>query len=201
MTLREGKNRQAEDARERDEVLPAHQTGPAARRMEAPDIDSILALASVEPTAPHWPATEYLRMLDVMRALPTRRNAWVVPAEIAEETCPGFSPETGAWILSVSAFAMASHVSGVCDLEAVVVDPRLRRRGLGRVLVNAVLAWARTLGATRVELEVRPSNIAAIRLYEQLGFRTDGLRRRYYRNPEEDAQLMSLTLESATAPE
>ncbi len=91
---------------------------------------------------------------------------------------------------------MASHVSGICDLEAVVVDAAWRGRGYGQVLVEAAAAWGDGLGASRLELEVRASNTAALRLYRRMGFATDGVRPGYYRNPEEEAVLMSLDLSS-----
>jgi ribosomal protein S18 acetylase RimI-like enzyme len=49
-----------------------------------------------------------------------------------------------------------------------------RRRGVGRALVDAAAAWARAMGATRLELDVTTSNEAAVRLYEGVGFATNG---------------------------
>ena len=89
---------------------------------------------------------------------------------------------------------MASHVAGVVELEAVVTAPDSLRQGIGRALTKAVLAWARMLGAERVVLEARVSNAPALGLYARLGFREDGVRRAYYRNPDEDAILFSLFL-------
>ena len=53
-----------------------------------------------------------------------------------------------------------------------------------------VLTQAKGLGARRVMLEVRPSNAAARRLYERLGFYVAGARRKYYTNPVEDALIL-----------
>jgi ribosomal-protein-alanine N-acetyltransferase len=89
---------------------------------------------------------------------------------------------------------MASHVAGICELEAVVVRAAARSQGFGTQLIQAVAAWGQALGATRLELEVRPSNTPALRLYQRLGFTHDGTRPAYYHNPEEDAVLMSLDL-------
>ena len=96
----------------------------------------------------------------------------------------------------VVGFAMASHVAGVCDLEAVVVYAGVRGRRLGELLVGSVAGWGELLGATRLELEVRASNAAALRLYRRMGFTLDGSRPGYYCNPVEEAVLMSLRLAS-----
>ncbi len=47
---------------------------------------------------------------------------------------------------------------------------------------------------SRIEIEVRAGNKPALCFYEHAGFGRDGLRRGYYRNPEEDALLMGLEL-------
>src|SRR5260221_10174357 len=52
----------------------------------------------------------------------------------------------------------------------IAVRPEFRRQGLGRRLVEAVLSQAKALGCVRATLEVRPSNAAALKLYEGLGF-------------------------------
>ena len=63
-----------------------------------------------------------------------------------------------------------------------------RRRGLGRSLVQQVLAVLATRGVRVVYLEVRESNAGARRLYEALGFSEVARRARYYRRPVEDAE-------------
>jgi len=73
-----------------------------------------------------------------------------------------------------------------------VVASAQRRNGLGRDLLRFLLAEARAAGAIRLLLEVRTGNGAARALYRGLGFQEEGLRRRYYRDPVEDAVLMSL---------
>ena len=67
-----------------------------------------------------------------------------------------------------------------------------RRRGIARQLLAEGLAQARTFGAELAWLEVRPSNLAALALYESFGFREVGRRRRYYEDSQEDALLLTL---------
>ena len=57
------------------------------------------------------------------------------------------------------------------------VLPDYRRRGLGEALLRACIAKAKVKGITRVELEARADNVAAIRLYEKLGFVHEALKR------------------------
>jgi ribosomal-protein-alanine N-acetyltransferase len=65
-----------------------------------------------------------------------------------------------------------------------------RRQGLGRALMEGVLADVAAEGVTRATLEVRRSNVAAQRLYARLGFEVAGQRRNYYTQPEEDALIL-----------
>ena len=77
-------------------------------------------------------------------------------------------------------------------LMDLAVDPRLRRRGVARMLVTHALGSARASGALRAVLEVRASNQPAQALYEQFGFRFVTRRANYYTHPTEDAILMEL---------
>lgn len=70
-------------------------------------------------------------------------------------------------------------------ITAVVVDPGQRRRGLGRLVLAALIAHASRRGAERATLEVAVGNAAARGLYAGLGFRDAGLRRGYYRSGED----------------
>jgi ribosomal-protein-alanine N-acetyltransferase len=75
----------------------------------------------------------------------------------------------------------------------VAVHPDFRGRGAGAALIGALTERARRLwGLSEFTLEVRASNVAAIRLYQDAGFREEGRRRRYYTNPTEDAIIMWL---------
>ena len=180
--------------------------------MQSRDVDGVVALAAKEPKAPHWPPAEYHRMLRVIRESFSRRGAWVLLLQAREAvvhaegrsqpSCSASGPDHDLGAISsaggageIAGFAMAIHVAGVCDLEAVVVETAWRGRRLGSALVEAAAAWGRALGASRLQLEVRASNTAAIRLYERMGFTPDGSRPGYYRSPDEEAVLMSLLLE------
>ncbi len=71
----------------------------------------------------------------------------------------------------------------------LAVEPSQQRQGLGEALLRQALKYLKGLGAYCVELEVRASNQAAIRLYEKHGFRVKERLRSYY-GPGEDGLLM-----------
>ena len=70
----------------------------------------------------------------------------------------------------------------------VAVDPTQRRRGIATAMIGSLLS--RVERDAQLTLEVRQSNSGAIRLYESFGFRSAGVRRRYYQDNGEDALVM-----------
>jgi [ribosomal protein S18]-alanine N-acetyltransferase len=76
------------------------------------------------------------------------------------------------------------------QIANIAVSPHFRRRGIGRELLFKALEEATRRGCTYAFLEVRPSNVDAIRLYEEMGFQAIGRRHGYYRTPPEDALVM-----------
>lgn len=80
----------------------------------------------------------------------------------------------------------AYSVCGETDILTVAVDPAVRRMGIGRKLLDALID-ALDPDNDAVFLEVRESNDAARALYASLGFAEVGRRRGYYKFPTEDA--------------
>ncbi len=74
-------------------------------------------------------------------------------------------------------------------LLAIATHPDHRGRGIGRALLDHLLAQARAAGCLLATLEVRRSNAPAIALYEQAGFKLAHVRARYYKD-DEDALVM-----------
>ena len=86
---------------------------------------------------------------------------------------------------------------GVLDerhITNLAVHPDLRRQGLGRRLLASAIAEATRAGCQRLLLEVRPSNVTALKLYRGLGFVELYRRRGYYIKPSEDGLVMVLEL-------
>ena len=79
-----------------------------------------------------------------------------------------------------------AHILNVCIGEA------FRNRGIGRHLLAYLLERAQASGMAEAFLEVRPSNVAAIRLYQSMGFEQVGQRRGYYQasGGREDAAVL-----------
>jgi ribosomal-protein-alanine N-acetyltransferase len=98
----------------------------------------------------------------------------------------------------------AIAMAGVEELHLlnITVAGEHRRCGHARFIMEALVAHGRRSGARTLWLEVRPSNQAARRLYDDLGFERIGLRRQYYPaegNRREDAWVMRLDLDGRGA--
>lgn len=104
------------------------------------------------------------------------------------------------WVAEVDGVLMGYYVLIVVVGEAHIlnccVSPTSQGLGYGRRIMLGLLDNARDLGAEVVFLEVRPSNTAALRLYEGLGFEHIAVRRGYYPADQgaEDALVMRLAI-------
>jgi RimJ/RimL family protein N-acetyltransferase len=80
----------------------------------------------------------------------------------------------------------------VADL-GLMVSASYRRRGIGKILLEEAVRWARESGVRKLELHVFPWNEPALRLYETFGFEREGLRKEHYARDGEfvDAILMA----------
>jgi len=90
-------------------------------------------------------------------------------------------------------FACAWLVADELQILGVAVHRDCRNAGFGTLLITRLAAEAAAQNAVRACLEVRATNLAAIRLYEKCGFKRDGVREGYYRDGE-DAALMSAVI-------
>jgi RimJ/RimL family protein N-acetyltransferase len=89
------------------------------------------------------------------------------------------------------------HSYGVCELGMFVADG-WRGRGVGRRLLEAAIAWARSVGAHKIALQMWPDNAAAEALYRGCGFEQEGYLRRHYRRADgsrRDAVILGLLLD------
>ncbi|TCK17630.1 [SSU ribosomal protein S18P]-alanine acetyltransferase [Thiogranum longum] len=93
-------------------------------------------------------------------------------------------------------YGVMSVAAGESHILNLTVHPESQRKGIGRKLLMHFIQLARRHGADTLMLEVRPSNTAAIRLYDAMGFNEMGRRRNYYpsENGREDALLLALDL-------
>ena len=82
---------------------------------------------------------------------------------------------------------------GVCgegDINQVAVINAYRRQGIARRLVSTMIEEMEKNGFLEITLEVRAGNNSAIALYESLGFVQEGIRKKFYEKPTEDAIIM-----------
>lgn len=91
----------------------------------------------------------------------------------------------------VVGYVISTHVADEAELLRIGVSPMMRRRGIGWSLMRGFAKVCDELETPNAFLEVRASNVAAIALYENSGFRVNGMRKNYYHHPDEDACLMA----------
>ena len=147
------------------------------RRATAADIPKMSELEHQADSAAHWSVAQD----DALFAPDAQaRVALIAVGESADTPIIGF--------------LMARCLPDEWEIENVVVDEPYRKRGVGSCLVRELMAEARPAGAVSVTLEVRESNRPAILLYENIGFKREGRRKDYYRDPTEDALLYRIKI-------
>jgi tRNA threonylcarbamoyl adenosine modification protein YeaZ/ribosomal-protein-alanine acetyltransferase len=149
----------------RRRVLAAHP--PRLRALTAADVTEVAAIER-RVFADPWPEEFFLGEL---------RHP-LAHARLAEQD--------GA----LAGYCLAWLGEGAGHLGNLAVAPEFRRRGIAAALLDELIASARKHSVERLALEVRVSNFPAQWFYRARGFRLAGLRRRYYRDNQEDALIM-----------
>ncbi|MGI5175334.1 N-acetyltransferase family protein [Dactylosporangium sp. CA-152071] len=151
-------------------TAPARAT-VAIRAMTAGDADHVLAIyqagidggnASFEPTAPDWATFDAGK-------LPEHRFVAV----------DGTGTVLG-WV-AVSRVSARAVYEGVVE-HSVYVDPAAQGRGVGRALLQALIASTEAAGIWTIQSGVFPENTASLALHHAAGFRTVGVRERVARH-------------------
>ncbi len=91
----------------------------------------------------------------------------------------------------IKGYVGLSHTLDEGYITNIAVFGKYRRQGIGRQLLSALDDIAEELSLSFISLEVRESNSAAIKLYEALGYKNEGLRKGFYENPKENAIIMT----------
>jgi ribosomal-protein-alanine N-acetyltransferase len=126
-------------------------------------------------------------------------DAWSERSMLSEVTgehgyyLVAFEPETPERIDGYAGL-LAPRGGEEGDIQTIAVAPHARRRGLGRTLMQALIAEARRRGAREMFLEVRADNPGAETLYRELGFEAIGVRPKYYQPDGVDAIVMRLAV-------
>jgi ribosomal-protein-alanine N-acetyltransferase len=145
-------------------------------------------------TAPPAAAVEIRRLTyaDLPQVVAIERRAFTTPWSLAMFVLE-LSKPSGVCLAAVvetelAGYLVCSRYDTVWHVMNVAVDPDRRRRGIAIALITALLEG---IGDdAQVTLEVRRSNTGALALYERFGFRSAGVRPRYYADNSEDAVIM-----------
>lgn len=144
--------------------------------MTRADLPAVLAIENASFAIP-WPAHAFAAELDSgCGTCIVARSAGATSA-IAGYIC--------YWILE-----------GELVINNIAVAAPHRRRGLGARLLTHAFEAARAAACQAAWLEVRPSNVAALALYERYGFSAVSRRRGYYSDNREDALVMRAPLKA-----
>ena len=126
-------------------------------------------------------------------------DAWTAPtwwAELAARPRREYVVEDGPGG-TIDGYAGLDLGGEVADVMTMAVAPGAQRRGLGRRLLDELVARAEGDGAAYLMLEVRDDNTAARKLYDAKGFELLATRRRYYQPGDVDAHVLRLVLGGA----
>lgn len=145
---------------------------PVVRGMIIEDIPSIIAIEEASFTTP-WTITSFTSEL--------QNNS------LAHYFCLELDGKTigymGLWV-----------VMGEAHITNIAIWPGCRGKGWGEYLMRSVIRYMLDRGVVRFTLEVRVSNQTARNLYEKLGFKAAGIRKKYYSDNQEDAVIMWASL-------
>ncbi len=142
-------------------------------------LDDLFDLVLIEQSCFAIPWSEQSLKAD----LENSSTAFLWVAEVLSASDKGAAPAVVGYIACYKAADLA-------QINNLAVLPGARQRGIGSRLLTALLDWAAVSGVTAVDLEVRPSNLAAIAVYKRAGFTIVGKRPHYYEDNGEDANIM-----------
>jgi [ribosomal protein S18]-alanine N-acetyltransferase len=100
----------------------------------------------------------------------------------------------------IAAYCAFRVVADEMELLSLAVTPEWRLKGLGAWLARLAFGMGARSGARAAFLEVRSGNEPALRLYASLGLQQTGRRARYYKDPPEDAVILTRALPASAAP-
>jgi RimJ/RimL family protein N-acetyltransferase len=167
----------------------------AVRPAEPADAAELVALATAVGREPG----DWLLTTDTWRSVADERRylrAVRRHADAAVYVAVDGSDIVGRLSLARDPHPASAHVA---DLGLIVAASH-RRRGIGRLLLDTSVAWARGAGVRKLELHVFPWNGPAIRLYEGFGFVREGHRRGHYRRDDADVDALLMAYHLPSAP-
>ena len=167
--------------------------------MQMADIDSVLAIESISHIHP-WTKGNF------SDSLAAGHWAYCIrpDASVGDEQDQSDRSTEGTYLDPQVLWAYCILFPAVDELHLlnITVSPKVRKLGLGSRMMAAIEGVAAQQNMPRIILEVRPSNIPAINLYQKLGYEEIGIRKNYYPvNPDtgsrEDAIVMAKSIKLA----
>ena len=137
------------------------------RKMTADDAEQVSEIDFQSFSVP-WKMTDYWKYAQ-------EKNIESVVAEIDRK---------------IVAYAAAFVSFEEAEVFKIAVEPKLRGQKIGTKIFAELIQAVKNRGVNAMTLEVRPSNVAAVKLYENFGLKSVGRRKNYYTNPTEDALIM-----------
>ena len=172
------------------QMTSAHDTQLTFMPMQPSDMQAVMSLEAISHSHP-WTQGNFLDSLTAGHWAYCIRPEMTAKAELA------------ANLPALWGYCILYPAVDELHLLNITIDPILRRNGIGSRVMQAIEGIAIQQKMSRIILEVRPSNIPAVKLYERMGYAIIGVRRAYYPADEatgirEDAGVMakSITLEA-----
>jgi [ribosomal protein S18]-alanine N-acetyltransferase len=155
--------------------------------MEAGDLDEVLSIEQISHAHP-WTRGNF------SDSLAAGHWAYCIRPDSADAEPGSYLDPQVLW-----AYCVLYPAVDELHLLNITVAPKLRRLGIAVRILKAIEGIAASRQMPRIILEVRPSNIPAITLYQSLGYETIGVRKGYYPADEstgqrEDAQVMAKSI-------
>lgn len=108
------------------------------------------------------------------------------------------SPNSSLFIMTINSQSEEQVIGLACfwavleeaHITLLAIHPDFQGQGLGKSLLNYLLAEAENKGLKRATLEVAENNLKALSLYQKLGFKEAGRRKKYYQKTGEDALVL-----------
>lgn len=152
---------------------------PQIRPIESSHIAELIRIAD-ETNLNHWSAAGYLEEL---------KNQNSIMLRLADD-----ENQTIGFVVGRIVASTDDDSSVDAEIYNIGVTGPLLGRGLGQLLLDSFVEKCRDAGVRAIWLEVRCSNVRAIRIYERNGFENVSIRRDLYKDPREDGILMRLRL-------
>lgn len=147
-----------------------------------------------------------MKKTDILPAREIEKQVYNYPwSELTFHEC--FKAGYSCWVFEklgeIYAYGILSFGAGEVHIMNFCVSLEQQRKGYGQKLMEKLIEVARQYHSEKMLLEVRPSNVSAIRLYQRMGFTEIGQRKDYYpgENGREDALMFGLELVYTSEPD